>query len=82
MDDLSENSLGQIKKLKVRKIWETEAFEFTPWLAKEENIALLGQSLGLELEVDQVEATIGPYSADILAKDTGNGKYVITLVSG
>lgn len=77
MDDLSENILGQIKKLKVRKIWATEEADFTPWLANEENIALLGQSLGLELEVEQVEATVGPYSADILAKDTGNGQYVV-----
>ena len=77
MDELNENVLGQIKKLKVRRIWENEASDFTPWLAKEGNIALLGKSLGLELEVEQVEATVGPYSADILAKDTGNGKYVV-----
>ena len=77
MDELNENVLGEIKKLKVRKIWVNEASDFTPWLAKEENIALLGKSLGLELEVEQVEATVGPYSADILAKDTGNGKYVV-----
>ncbi len=77
MADLSENVLGQIKKLKVRKIWPTEGADFTPWLANEENIGRLGQSLGLELEVEQVEASVGPYSADILAKDTGTGKYVV-----
>ncbi len=27
--------------------------------------------------VDKVEASVGPYSADILAKDTGTGKYVV-----
>ena len=54
MDELNENVLGQIKKLKVRRIWENEASDFTPWLAKEGNIALLGKSLGLELEVERI----------------------------
>jgi len=77
MDYLEKDSLGQFKKLNVRKIWANETSDFTPWLANEENIQLLGKAIGLELEVEQVEATVGPYSADILAKDTGTGKYVV-----
>lgn len=77
MNEINQNTLGEIKKLDVRKIWKTEAFEFTPWLACDENIIQLGKVIGFELEVDQVEATVGPYSADILAKDTGTGKYVV-----
>ncbi|MFC1509564.1 DUF4268 domain-containing protein, partial [Candidatus Omnitrophota bacterium] len=61
----------------VRKVWTKEDTDFTPWLANEENIALLGKAVGLELEVEQVEASVGPYSADILAKDIGTDKYVI-----
>lgn len=77
MNQSSEKILGQIKKVDVRKIWAAESSDFTPWLANEENISLLGKAIGLELEVDQIEASVGPYSADILAKDTGTGKYVI-----
>jgi len=33
--------------------------------------------LGLELEVENIEVAVGPYSADILAKDTGTGQYVV-----
>ena len=77
MNQSSEKFLGQIKKVDVRKIWAVESSDFTPWLANEENISILGKAIGLELEVDQVEASVGPYSADILAKDTGTGKYVI-----
>ena len=77
MDEVSDRSLGKIKKLDVRKIWKGEATDFTPWLASDENIAQLGKAIGFELEVDQVEASVGPYSADILAKDTGTGKYVV-----
>lgn len=69
-------TLGIFKQLDVRSQWPHEGQNFTPWLAKEENIAELGKALGLELEVEEVERAVGPYSADILAKDS-YGKYVV-----
>ena len=77
MEQTSDNPLGKIKRLDVRKIWKTEAADFTPWLASDKNMSQLGKAIGIELEVDKVEASVGPYSADILAKDTGTGKYVV-----
>lgn len=53
----------------------SEARDFTPWLAK--NISELNKALGLELEVENTEVAVGPYSADILARDTGTGQYVV-----
>jgi uncharacterized protein DUF4268 len=73
----SSNTLGSFSAVDVRLKWPDEAADFTPWLAQDENIALLGRAIGLELEVEKVEAAVGPYSADILAKDSGTGKYVI-----
>lgn len=67
--------LGVLKTVTPRKKWPNEAQHFTPWLA--ENINELNQVLGLELEVESTEVAAGPYSADILARDTGTGKYVI-----
>lgn len=72
-----ETSLGRFEPHDVRKVWAKESAEFTPWLARDENIALLADALGLELEVENVEVAVGPYSADILAKDTGSGRYVV-----
>jgi len=72
-----QTDLGRIEPYDVRKVWAKEAAEFTPWLAGDENMALLGDALGLELEVENVEVAVGPYSADILAKDTGSGRYVV-----
>jgi len=69
--------LGSFEKIDVRDLWKNESADFTPWLAQEENIAKLGEALGLELEVEKVEAAVGPYSADILAKDTGTDTYVV-----
>lgn len=67
--------LGKIKEVPLRTIWKNEAQDFTPWLA--ENINELGAALGLELEFEDKEVSVGPYSADILAKDTGTGQFVV-----
>jgi len=67
--------LGKLKTITPRKKWNNEARDFTPWLAN--NIKELNETLGLELEVENTEVAVGPYSADILAKDTGSGRYVV-----
>jgi len=69
--------LGNLTKVHAREKWTHEALEFTPWLANEENIIELGKALGIELEVENTEVSVGPYSADILAKDVGSDKYVV-----
>lgn len=69
--------LGKIKKLNVRSQWQNEASDFTPWLAQEENIKLLGEEIGLELDVEKTEVKVGPYSADILAKNSLTDEYVV-----
>jgi hypothetical protein len=68
--------LGQIKKVRMHDLWKHEEQEFTPWLAAEENIKRLADALGLELEVEGVEVPVGPFSADVLAKDV-SGNYVL-----
>ena len=69
--------LGRLEKVDLRKAWENEASEFTPWLAQEENIALLGDAIGVELEVVAQEKPIGAFSADILCKETLADRYVL-----
>ena len=63
------------KQINPRKMWPNEAQNFTPWLA--ENIAELGEKIGMELEVVGQEVSVGPYSADILAKDIDTDAYVV-----
>ena len=55
----------------VRSKWRDEARNFTPWLA--ENLDLLSKAIGLNLELVQEEAATGPFSCDILARDTDSG---------
>ena len=69
--------LGRLIKVPLREFWEGEASEFTPWLADEENIGLLGATIGLELEVEAQEKQVGPLRADILCKDTVTDSWVL-----
>jgi hypothetical protein len=69
-------TLGSLKKVLIRDVWKHEAGDFTPWLAQVENIAQLAAALGMELEVTGVEVPVGPFSADILAKNS-SGEFII-----
>ena len=70
--------LGRLEKIKnIRDIWDTEDRDFTPWLAEENNIALLGDAIGLSLEVEAQEKAVGPFRADILCKDTADDSWVL-----
>lgn len=72
-------SLGKLEKVDIRQIWEHEALTFTPWLAVPENLAQLGETLGIEFDEDSVqkEVGIGDFSADIFASDLSGRKIVI-----
>jgi len=77
IDSAMSQTLGRLKKVDIKSVWKTEFNHFTPWLAKEENINLLGEELKTDLEVVEMEKSVGPFRADILCKDTGTEKYVI-----
>lgn len=44
--------------------WNSEPGDFTPWLAQEENLAVLAQTIGLQLELEAQEKAVGPFSAE------------------
>ena len=46
------------------------------WL-DDENIGLLSETIGLELEVEAQEKHVGPFRADILCKDTVTDSWVL-----
>lgn len=66
---------GKLTRVDPRSVWSHEARDFTPWLV--EHIDLLGELLGLELEVVQREHAVGDFSVDVLAHDLGRDKTVV-----
>ena len=72
-----DEELGRLTKVPLRDFWEGEASDFTPWLADEKNIGLLGETIGVELEVEAQERNVGPFRADILCKDTVTDSWVL-----
>lgn len=69
--------LGRLEQVELRSAWINESTNFTPWLAEQENLELLGKAIGLELELEAREKFVGPFRADILCKDTGSGSWVL-----
>lgn len=43
--------LGKLEKIELREVWRHEALDFTRWLAKKENIAILSKEIGIDIEV-------------------------------
>lgn len=72
-----DKKLGRIEQVDLRSIWTSESRDFTPWLAQEENLAELGATLGIDLELEAQEKEVGPFSADLLCKNTADESWVV-----
>ena len=70
-------NLKQLTPVDLSEVWETEPQDFTPWLAREENLTLLGKALGIELELEAQEVNVGGFRADILCKNTVDDSWVL-----
>lgn len=70
--------LGKLIKVEdLRTVWKHEALDFTKWLSKSENLALLGDEIGIEINLIEREASIGNFSVDILAEEENTGRKII-----
>ena len=74
MAPMATQELGNIQEVLIRDLWPRDASDFTPWLA--EHLESLGNALGLDLELDEQEASVGSFSPDILARETSDGEMV------
>lgn len=69
------DKLVQITDL--REVWKNEAQDFTPWLAKDENLELLCEAIGIDITLEEKESSVGTFSVDIFAKEEGTGRNII-----
>jgi len=69
--------LGKLTEVNVRDLWKHEQYDFSAWLAKEENITEFGDVIGLNLVDVNTEVYVGSYRCDLVAKDETTGIKVI-----
>lgn len=74
---MSEMRLGRLTSIEPRSVWEREATDFTPWLALPDNLALLGEAVGIDLELEAQEQNVGPFRADLLCRDMATEHWVL-----
>jgi hypothetical protein len=71
-------SLGKIIKIEdLRTIWKHEARDFSKWLAQEENLALLSETIGIDIILQETESSVGSFSVDLFATEEGTGRKII-----
>lgn len=71
-------NLGRLEKINdLRTIWKHEAKDFTPWLAKEENLSLLSETIGIDIVLEEQESNVGDFSVDLYAIEEGTGRRII-----
>ena len=69
--------LEKLKEIDIRTVWAHEQYDFSKWLAAEENIRELGDVLNLSLTEIETEKFVGSYRSDIVCKDEITGKSVL-----
>jgi len=69
--------LGKLKKIELRSQWKNEEYDFSKWMAKEENLQLLSDEIGVQLLLKETEASVGRYSVDLLAIEDGTDNIAI-----
>ena len=68
---------GKLQEVDVRELWRHEQYNFSEWLAKEENIEMLGNEVGVTFAEIRREVFVGSYRCDLVAQDETSGAKII-----
>lgn len=71
------STIGKLKEIDVRNLWQHEQYDFSKWLAKENNLEYLNDILGLTVTDINTEEYVGPFRCDIVAKDETTNDVII-----
>ena len=66
----SGQGLGKLTKLdekEVRKIWPREQEDHSQWM--KDNIDVLNEALNLQIEIEEVESSVGPFRLDLAGNE-------------
>lgn len=69
--------LGRLEEVDIRNLWIHEQYDFSSWLAQEENIELINNIIGMTLTEINKEVYTGSYRCDLVAIDETTANKVI-----
>ncbi|MTK53546.1 hypothetical protein [Paludibacter sp.] len=69
--------LDKLVPVNLRQVWSHETTDFSHWLSQNENLDILGDEIGMDLDIIKREALAGRYRVDILSKDKLTNEIVI-----
>lgn len=67
--------ISKLIEVPIREVWKNEAKNFTTWLGN--HLEYLDEQLGIKLSLEEIEKSVGSFSADILAKDIEGNLVII-----
>lgn len=71
-------NLGKIEKIEdLRTIWPHEARDFSKWMSKEENLALLCDAVGIDIVLEELESPVGDFNVDLFAVEAGTNRKIV-----
>ena len=70
-----EHLISRLEFQRLRDVFRDEARHFTIWL--EEHLEVLGERLGIELNIVQREKEVGDFNVDLLCEDSQGRKVII-----
>ena len=65
---------AEINELPLNEYFKTEYGDFTPWL--KDNIEIIGDAIGIDIEDAETEVPVGNYRLDILAYESGSDRKI------
>lgn len=68
-------TISNLIPVNIRSVWPTEPHDFTPWLL--DNSELLSDTLGLQIELEDREHSVGAFSLDLIGTVIGSEQVVI-----
>ena len=70
---------GRLEQVELRTVWVSEDSDFAAWISRSDSLALLGETLNLELELENMEGWVTPSPRGVVCRTRGGGGYVVRI---
>lgn len=68
---------GRLEQVELRTVWVSEDSDFASWISRSDSLAMLGEALNLELELEDMEGWVTPSPRGVVCRTRGAGGYVV-----